>query len=206
MSDILLGGQNGIIPEDTFDDLIDSFLDRRIIVLNNDIDDRLIEQLIMFIMRWNQEDVNLPVESRKPIKIYINSTGGDTFIAATAISIFEQSKTPIIGVNISLCASAAYHIYLACHKKYAFENSIFLQHDGEISISQSGSKARDTMEFIKDLDDRMKKHVLEKTNMTEEFYDKIYESEYWLMANKAKELGIVDKIIGQDCTLDEILE
>ena len=206
MGEILLGGATTqTIPEDTFNDLMDSYLDRRIIVLNSDIDDSLIENLILFIMKWNQEDMNLPIESREPIKIYINSTGGDSFIAATTLSIFEQSKTPIIGVNISLCASAAFHIYLACHERYAFENSIFLQHDGEITIAQSGSKARDTMDFVQDLEQQMKKHVLNRTKITEELYDKIYSQEYWMLAKKAKELGVVDKIVGEDCTIDEIL-
>ena len=41
--------------------------------------------------------------------------------------------------------------------------------------------------------------------MTEEFYDKIYEQEYWMYASEAKELGCIDYIIGKDCDLDEIL-
>lgn len=41
--------------------------------------------------------------------------------------------------------------------------------------------------------------------MDEKYYNDVYKVELWIYADKAKELGIVDKIIGQDCTIDEIL-
>ena len=40
--------------------------------------------------------------------------------------------------------------------------------------------------------------------MTPEFYDEIYEQEFWMTADKAKSLGVVDYIIGEDCDLDEV--
>ena len=60
------------------------------------------------------------------------------------------------------------------------------------------------MKFFDSMEERTKQHVLERTKMTEEFYDKVYEQEFWFYADEAKELGVVDKIIGQDCTLDDI--
>jgi ATP-dependent protease ClpP protease subunit len=61
------------------------------------------------------------------------------------------------------------------------------------------------MKFFDCMEERTKEYVLERTKMTEEFYDKIYEQEYWMYADEAKDLGVVDKIIGVDCTFDDIL-
>lgn len=120
------------------------------------------------------------------------------------VDVITNSKTPIVGVCFGLAASMGYHIYLACHKRIAFYHSVLLQHDGQIGIQNSTSKARDTMRFFDNLEQRTKAHVLSRTTMSEEFYDKIYDQEYYMYASEGKELGCVDEIIGEDCELDEI--
>lgn len=180
-------------------------LENRILVFNQEVDDNALEDIVLYILKWNMEDKNIPVEKRKPIKIYISSTGGDSFVAQNMVDVIVNSKTPVIGVGFSLTASAAYHIYLACHERVCFSSSIFLQHDGTISISNSSKKAQDTFQFMSEMEDRAKEFILSRTDMTEEFYDKIYDQEYWMYANKAKELGIVHKIIGEDCDIEYII-
>ena len=180
-------------------------LENRILVFNQDVDDNLVEDIVLYILKWNMEDKDIPIDKRKIIKIYISSTGGDSFVAQNVVDVIMNSKTPIIGVGLSLVASAAYHIYLACHERVSWKGSIFLQHDGTISISNSSKKAADTFRFMESLELRGKEFILSRTKMTEEFYDKIFESEYWMLADEAKELGIVHKIIGQDVDIDYIL-
>jgi len=85
------------------------------------------------------------------------------------------------------------------------KNSTFLQHEGELEISNSTSKFKNTINFYDNMEERFKQNVLKYTNMTEDYYDSIYTTEFWLYADEAKELGIVDKIIGVDCKIDEIL-
>ena len=68
------------------------------------------------------------------------------------------------------------------------------------------SKAKDTMKFIENLDERVKQHVINNTKITAEFYDSIYDTEYYLFANdNGKELGCVDYIIGEDTPINTIL-
>ena len=80
-----------------------------------------------------------------------------------------------------------------------------LLHDGGIEISSSSNKAKDIQNFYDELDNNMRQFWIDNTNMDEEFLDNITDREYYMLANEAKERGIVDKIIGVDCTLDEIL-
>ena len=187
-----------------FDEVIRDYYNNRIIVLNDDINENLIEDCIIYILKWNQSDKGLFKEDRKPITIYLNSGGGDSIIAMQLVDIIKTSITPVRIVGMSLVASAAFHIFIAGHERICFDNTIFVMHDGDVTISNSTSKAKDTMKFIDELDARYKNHVLTSTKMTEQFYDDHYDIEFFLFGNKAKEYGIVDKIVGEDCTMDYI--
>ena len=206
MPDITTIVPSTIEQSSAYDELFREYLDERILVFNNEVTDDMVEDILMYILKWNGEDKDLPIEKRKKIKLYISSVGGDSFVAQNVVDVIMNSKTPIIGVGLSLVASAAFHIYIACHERVAFKNSIFLMHDGSITISNSSKKAADTFAFIQSTEERTKQHVLDKTKMDSDFYDKVFETEFYMYAQgKAKELGVVDKIIGDDVDIDYIL-
>lgn len=188
----------------TYEELYREYLDDRTLVINGDIDETIIEDFILYILKWNKEDLNIPADSRRPIKIYISSPGGNVFNANIFVDVIETSVTPVIGIALDLVASAAFHIYLACHKRYAFKNSTFLQHDGEIFLDNSRKKVKDTMRFFDEGEERLKEHILSHTTMDEKFYDSIYADEFWFYSQQGKELGVVHKIIGEDCDINEI--
>ncbi len=204
MGDImaLLGNGNN----DLYTEIIKENLDNRTLVFNDEVNESVIENYILHILRWNREDQNIPVEHRQKIKLYVNSPGGECIVGFNFVNVILASTTPVVGVCFGLAASMGYHIYLACHERIAFKDSVLLQHDGEIAIQNSSSKAKDTMRFFDNMEQRTKNYVLSRTSMTEEFYDSHYDQEYYMYANeKGKELGCVHKIIGEDCDLDCIL-
>lgn len=197
----IVGGGN----DSMYEEIIKENLEQRILVFNDEVNEVVIENYILYILKWNREDQDIPVEKRKPITLYINSPGGSTISGFNMVDVILASKTPIRGICFGLAASMGYHILLACDERIAFKNSILLQHDGEIAIQNSTSKARDTMRFFEDGEKRTKEYVLSRTKMTPEFYDKVYEQEYWMYAQEARELGCVDKIVGEDINIDDIL-
>lgn len=181
-------------------------LEKRILVLNDEISVSILEKCSLYIMKWNTEDNDLPVEKRKPIWLYLQTPGGDVIAGFSLIDVIQTSETPVYTVCFSDCASMGFHIFISGHKRYAFKNSILLIHDGEISVNNSSSKAKDTMKFFETLDKRIKNHVTTSTKITPEFYDSIYDKEYYMYANEeGKELGCVDYIIGEDVPLATIL-
>ena len=188
-----------------WDELYREYLANRILVLNAEIGDDIIEDYVMYILKWNSEDKDIPINKRRKIRLLITSPGGSTFTANILSDVIMQSKTPIIGVALDMVASAAYQIYLACDERIAFQNSVFLQHEGELSMENSRSKFKQTVEFFDRIEQRAKDYILSRTNMSSEFYDEIYDQEYWMDVSKAKELGVVHKIIGEDCDIEEIL-
>jgi len=187
-----------------YDELMKYYTDKRVLIVNKDIDNSVIESYAIRILRWNDEDKNIPSDKRQPITILIHSCGGDLFSTLFLIDIIKQSKTPIHTVGMGLVASAAYYIYINGHDRLAFENTVFLQHDGTISIADSNSKVKDFMAFNDLMEDRIKESILTQTKIDSDFYDKTFDKEYYFFADKGKELGVVDKIIGQDIELADI--
>lgn len=194
----------GDTQNSTWDELYKEFLDNRMLVLNNEIDENVIEDYVMYIIKWNKDDIDIPVEKRKKIRFFITSPGGNPLNGNILSDVIMQSKTPIMGIALDLVASAAYQVFLACDERVAFKNSVFLQHEGDLAMENSRSKFKQTVEFFDSMEERAKEYILSRTTMTSDFYDDIYEQEYWMDVYKAKSLGIIQQIIGEDCDIDVI--
>ena len=201
MSEVLIGNST----PDFFDKCFDENLKERRLILNEEITQDIIEKIVLQIIKFNKEDIGKSILDRKPIILYINSLGGEVANGCMILDIIKTSKTPVYGVALAYTYSMGALILLATHKRYAFDNSTILIHDGSMGVSTSGSKFKDVAKFYDNMNERIKKFVLSRTNMTSEFYDSKYEKEFYLYADEGKEHGIIDSIIGIDCELDEIL-
>ena len=205
MADVLLPLTDG--SDTLYEEIMRDCISNRILVFNEDVNDSLIENYIMYILRWNREDRNTEdVSKRRKITIILNSCGGDCMIGfGGMVNCIESSKTPIRVVGVGLVASMAFYIYICCKERFSFRDTVYLLHDGEKSAYNSGSKFKNVAAFFDNMDNRTKEHVLKYTNISEDFYDENYEKEVYLYADEARLLGCVDYIIGEDCTLDDIL-
>ncbi len=155
------------------------------------------------IIEYNRQDAGVPVEKRKPIRLYINSPGGDIVEGFSVVGAIETSKTPVYTVNIGGWYSMAFLIGIAWHKRFSLPHMVFLMHDGTNFTFDSGLKAQDKMEFDRRFEKEViKKHVLKYSNMTSEEYDKMARVEYYLLPEDAKERGFIDEIVDD---LDTIL-
>lgn len=199
---LLTGGGN----DDLYTEIIKENLANRVLIFNDEVNDSLVENYIMYILKWNREDKDIDPSKRKKITIILNSPGGDCMIGfGGMVNCIEQSKTPIVAVGMGLVASMAFHIYITCKERFAFEDTIFLLHDGEQSAASSGGKFKDIARFFENMDNRTKQHVLKYTDIDDEFYDEHQDREFYMYSDEAKDLGCVDKIIGVDCTIDEVI-
>lgn len=191
-------------------DLTDKFMmenyENRFLFLNNEIDETIVNDIVYYVFRYNQEDIGIPVDERKPITVFINSPGGSVFDGYSAIDAITQSITPVYTVNIGLCASMGYLIYLAGHKRFTMPHSTFLMHEGSCMDFGATSKVKDRIEFeAGELEQVTRKYVLDRTNIKPDFYEKKYRVEFYFLPQKAKELGVAHYIIGDDCTISDVL-
>jgi len=173
--------------------------------LNYGIDQDGIHDIARHILQYNAEDKGIEPKDRKPILLYIASNGGEVDSGFELIDVIESSKTPVYTINLAYEYSMAFLIGLCGHKRFAMKNARFLMHDGTNFVWDSGAKAQDKMEFNKLQEHRIRDYVISHSNVTPEEYDSKLRVEWYLFADKAKEKGFVDYIIGEDCSLDEVV-
>jgi ATP-dependent Clp protease protease subunit len=116
----------------------------RVLWIEGEINDGLFE-LSKMILRYNMEDKNVPVEGRKPIKIFINSPGGDLDSTLAFIGLMNISKTPIWTIDACWAYSAAGLILMAGHKRYALPNTECLIHSGSGQLGGSYEQTKEQM-------------------------------------------------------------
>lgn len=165
------------------------------------IDDEMSSGVEALIRFWNRcdEQEGIPVEERKPIKLYIDSWGGELVAAFTIINAIELSKTPVWTISIGAAYSAGFFIYIAGHKRLAYNYSSFLFHEGSPgSPSVDAHKFRNYADFYIVQLNQLKEHTLKYTKLTEEEYRKVQKDDYWLTAQQALEKGVVDEIITKE--------
>ena len=177
----------------------------RTIVLNAEVTAKTASVIATSIALINKEDKDIPVEEREPIVVWIDSPGGSVTSGMGVCNILEESETETIGVVCGNAASMACLLSMAFHKTYAFKDSIFLLHDGEFSVDNSTAKFEDVIKLYYMLKEKTKNFVTSHTNITPKYYEEIYRKELYLSAQEARELGIIDGIIGEDIKLSEIL-
>ena len=186
--------------------ILDDLKERRLYLAHciNPVDDEdslndhlsSIGQMVKFIFDCNREDQDLPINERKPIKIYINSPGGDLGEGFSLISAIELSKTPIWTINIGQWSSMSFYIGITGHRRFSLPYMTFLLHDGTSGAFGSSSKVRDRVKFDERFElEVVKKHVLRYGKMPEQEYDVQSRVEYYMLPEDALRLGFIDEIV-----------
>ncbi|MFB5284114.1 ClpP family protease [Peribacillus sp. Hz7] len=173
-------------------------LKERRIYFNYDVDTTIVNKIVYWIQEWNREDreLNIPVDKRKTIQIYITSNGGDVVAGFAAIDAIQSSETKVETIGIGSCASMGALLLISGHYRKAYPNTVILIHDGSMAVQSTSKKAKNTMNFYDRLDDRIKQFVVENTNISEELYTEKEDEEWYMFANdEGLSLGIVHEII-----------
>lgn len=154
------------------------------------------------ILRFNQEDRDIPVEERKPIKFFIDSPGGDLETMLAFIGLVGISKTPIWMINAGIAYSAAGLILMSGHKRFALPNSQCLIHTGSGQLGGTFDQTTEQMKNYKQMVEKMKNFIISHTNIDQKLFNKNKSKDWFITTDEQLELGIVDKIVDD---LDEIL-
>ena len=155
-----------------------------------------VDQIIRF---WNAYDEkhNIPVEEREPIKIYIDSPGGDLIETFTMIDSIRMSKTPVWTICIGAAYSGGFFTFIAGHKRFAYPLSSFLYHEGATGTSADAGKFRNFAAFYEKQLKQLKDVVLKYTSIDEDTYERHIKDDWWFTAEEALEYGICDVITDQ---------
>ena len=169
-------------------------LEDRVYQLVGEVDEGLLD-FSRHVIRWNREDKGKPVEERKPIKLFFFSPGGSLDINYSVIDIIRLSKSPIIGVNMGVCCSAAAYIYLACHKRYMLPHSYFVFHQGSSQMSGTYGEVVAIMADYQNQVAELSSFMEERTTYTSEEITNNIVTEWYVREEEALEKGVCHEVI-----------
>lgn len=160
------------------------------------IDNEIADVIDNYIRFFNTQDKqnNTPIEERKPIKIFIDSVGGDIMGTLTIIDSIRQSDTPVITINTGQAYSGGFFCFIAGHKRICYPNASFLFHEGSTGTFADANKFNNWADFYKKILRRLRAITLDFTNITEEEYNEHQKDDWWFFAEEALEKGICDEI------------
>lgn len=190
----------------------ENYLDRqdRRLYLTTVIDDAIYDfdmskstEIVDDIIAYNREDRDIPREERKPIRLYINSPGGDVRDGFAIVGAIRTSKTPVYTINIGQWSSMAFLIGITGHKRFSLPNMTFLMHDGNNFMFGTTGKVFDQVHFEERYENEVvREHVLKYGKMLAEEYDEKVRKEVYMLPEDALRYGFIDKIVE---SLDEII-
>ena len=181
------------LPDPTLRDYYRDEQDR-VFWVDTQIDTSLLD-LVKMIMRCNKEDKGLPVENRIPIKVFIDSPGGDVLALWTTIKAIELSKTPVYTINYCTAYSAAGDLLAAGHKRYAFPGTTVMIHSGSCMYGGTIEQAESMKKYFDKLGKKVTDYFLAHTKVNSKTFKKKAPSDWYLDEDEALENGIIDEII-----------
>lgn len=166
------------------------------VLLLNGIDEAVGDAITHLIRMWNMADKGIPVEERVPIKLFIDSSGGDLTSALMMADAITLSKTPVYTINMGTAYSGGLLVFVTGHKRYSFPSASFLFHEGSTSLgSIDAGKFKNYAGYYSNLIDRMKNYIIKNTKVDEELYKEKSRDDWWFFVDEAIELGFCDEII-----------
>lgn len=204
MLELDLSGVEGLLNTNLpSPDLLDFYqrLDEREIVWNSFIDDSMID-ISMYVIAWNKEDAGLAADERKPIKIFINSDGGDPFVVMNLADVIALSVTPVVTIGMGRVYSAACMLFMAGHRRLTLPSTTFLLHDGSCGLKGDMAKIMDNLEFQKKYEEKYRKYVVENSRIPVEEMERNYRRDWFMFSDEAVLYGVADQVVR---SLEEIM-
>ena len=166
----------------------------RIFWVDDQINENLLE-LVKLIIKCNKEDEGKPVEERKPIKVFIDSPGGDVCALYTTMKTIEISKTPVYTINYCTAYSAAADLLASGHKRYALPGTSVMVHSGSCMYGGTIEQAESMKKYFDKLGKKVTDYFLAHTKVESRVYKKKAPSDWYLDEDEALEYGIIDEIV-----------
>lgn len=174
--------------------------DNRCLWIDTEINSMSLE-ICRLIIQWNREDRDLDIAQRKPIKLLFFSPGGDLDVNYTIIDTIKMSKTPVWGINMGSCCSAAAYIYLACHKRFTLPHSYFLFHQGSGAFNGTYLEILSQIQYYQSQVEELSCIMKENTLYTDEELAENIAGEWYVRADEAIEKGVSHEIVSNINTL-----
>jgi len=133
------------------------------------------------------------------INILLNSPGGDVIETLALIDYFQSQKEQGVKFNIIVrgAAMSAAALLLTCGTglRAASKHSKIMVHQLSTIVVGKLSDVKSNAKFSEELEHECNQLMADNSKMDKEYWENISSSDYFMSAEKALELGIIDKII-----------
>lgn len=166
----------------------------RVFWLDSEINENLLS-LVKLIVKCNREDKGKPVEERTPIKVFIDSPGGDVCALWTTIKTIEISKTPVYTINYCTACSAAADLLASGHKRYALPGTSVMVHSGSCMFGGTMEQAENMKKHFDKLGKKVTDYFLAHTKVDPKTFKKKAPGDWYMDEDEALKNGLIDEII-----------
>lgn len=168
----------------------DRLLKTRSIILSGEINkdsaDKVIRDLLV-----------LDSESKKPVKIYINSPGGDVDAGYAIYDMIRFVSSPVTLIGTGLVASAAALILLAvpAERRVGLPNSSYLIHQPLSKMRGNATEIEIHALQLEKIKAKINKVISDATGKSMAQVEKDTDRDHWLNAQEALEYGLISRVV-----------
>lgn len=176
--------------EQARDGLGEKLLKTRSILLSGEINkesaDRFIKDLLV-----------LEAESTDPVKVFINSPGGDVDAGFAIYDMVRFVSCPVIMVGTGLIASAASLILLAvpAERRVGLPNSSYLIHQPLSEMKGNATDIEIHAQQLEKVKEKLNRIISEATGTDLETVAADTDRDHWLDAEQALAYGLISKVV-----------
>ncbi len=175
---------------------------KRLFYLSDNIDNETIAQLnfnLIYLLNEDDEKENEQKNyERTPIRLFINSRGGNVYDMWSLIDIMLNSRTPIYTYCTGYAMSAAFQIFLAGSKRFTSNHATFLYHQ---SSGGMHGKYQDIIDYSKEewewVQSKIEEYVSSRTKITTEMLkdNREHKKDWYIHSDEALALCVATDVI-----------
>jgi len=177
-------------PAEGMDPLSHKFLKTRQILLSGEINKPLAEKIVRQLLV-------LEADSDEPIKVFIDSPGGDADAGYAIFDMIRFIKAPVYTIGMGLVASAGSIILLAAprERRFGLPNSHYLIHQPLSGIKGVATEIEIHAAEIEKYRVKINELISAETGLPVEKVSKDTDRDFWMTAGEAKEYNLVSRVI-----------
>ena len=169
---------------------VEKILKTRNILLSGEINKQLAERVI-------RQLIILEDQGEDPIKVFIDSPGGDADAGYAIFDMMRFVKPEVITIGMGLVASAGAIILLAApkDKRLGLPNSHYLIHQPLSGMRGVATEIEIHARELDKLGRKINKLIADETGQDLKKVEKDTDRDYWMSADEAKEYRLISRII-----------
>lgn len=185
--------------ESTSEVMNTKFLKTRQILLSGEVNKALAEKIVRQLLVMESD-------SDEPIRIYIDSPGGDVDAGYAIFDMIRFVKAPVFCIGMGLVASAGALILLAADKsrRIGLPNSRYLIHQPLSGFRGMATDIEIHAQELEKIKAKINNLISQETGKPLEQVAKDTDRDYWLTASESVDYGLISKVVSSREELENL--